>query len=254
MAIDKRIGFMGAGQMAEALARGLINKGVVTPRQITATDPVPARKELFKGLGANPVDTNLEVRGGGDRLPQPGGRQGQCKAASAAAQRQGKQHRDSIQPQQQCSKQQLSACLPSCECIWEGLTRVHSGCYSCSSWSDIRSAMALLPSREPECLAPPAGAASSTSREVGAGRRCRGKLAAAVAAGVDPHPLISWHKARDAACFMCSRSRPATLDDTQFTAYDNHAPHSAVCVVSLTACTASSPLLLPCVSPGRHVQ
>jgi pyrroline-5-carboxylate reductase len=71
MAIDKRIGFMGAGQMAEALARGLINKGVVTPRQITATDPVPARKELFKGLGANPVDTNLEVTGG-HRLPRGG--------------------------------------------------------------------------------------------------------------------------------------------------------------------------------------
>jgi hypothetical protein len=61
--VDRRIGFMGSGQMAEALAKGLINKGVVTPNQICCTDPVPARKELFKGFGAAAYDTSLEVRG-----------------------------------------------------------------------------------------------------------------------------------------------------------------------------------------------
>lgn len=59
--VDRRIGFMGSGQMAEALAKGLINKGVVLPNQICCTDPVPARKELFKGFGAAAFDTTLEV-------------------------------------------------------------------------------------------------------------------------------------------------------------------------------------------------
>lgn len=37
---DKRIGFIGAGQMAEALARGFINKGVCKAEHVFATDPV----------------------------------------------------------------------------------------------------------------------------------------------------------------------------------------------------------------------
>lgn len=59
--IDRRIGFMGSGQMAEALAKGLINKGVVTPNQICCTDPVAARRELFQSFGASAYDTTLEV-------------------------------------------------------------------------------------------------------------------------------------------------------------------------------------------------
>lgn len=61
MSLNKRIGFMGAGQMAEALARGLIDKGVVQASQICCSDPAAARKELFRSLGATPYDTNLEV-------------------------------------------------------------------------------------------------------------------------------------------------------------------------------------------------
>lgn len=34
--MDKRVGFIGAGQMAEALARGFINKGVVRADQVGA--------------------------------------------------------------------------------------------------------------------------------------------------------------------------------------------------------------------------
>lgn len=48
--------------MAEALARGLIDKGVVQASQICCSDPAAARKELFRSLGATPYDTNLEVR------------------------------------------------------------------------------------------------------------------------------------------------------------------------------------------------
>jgi pyrroline-5-carboxylate reductase len=47
--------------MAEALAKGLINKGVVTPNQICCTDPVQARRDLFRGFGAAAYDTALEV-------------------------------------------------------------------------------------------------------------------------------------------------------------------------------------------------
>ena len=36
--MDKRIGFIGAGQMAEALARAFIAQGVCKPEQIFATD------------------------------------------------------------------------------------------------------------------------------------------------------------------------------------------------------------------------
>lgn len=61
MSLNKRIGFMGAGQMAEALARGLIDKGVVHASQVCCSDPAAARKELFRSLGATPYDTNLEV-------------------------------------------------------------------------------------------------------------------------------------------------------------------------------------------------
>lgn len=61
MVLDKRIGFMGAGQMAEALARGLIDRGVVQASQICCSDPSQARKELFRGIGTTPYDTNFEV-------------------------------------------------------------------------------------------------------------------------------------------------------------------------------------------------
>eukprot|EP00879_Flechtneria_rotunda_P032720 GHRR01036006.1.p2 GENE.GHRR01036006.1~~GHRR01036006.1.p2 ORF type:complete len:112 (-),score=3.63 GHRR01036006.1:67-402(-) len=61
MSLNKRIGFMGSGQMAEALARGLIDRGVVQPSHICCSDPAQARKELFRSLGATPYDSNLEV-------------------------------------------------------------------------------------------------------------------------------------------------------------------------------------------------
>lgn len=41
--MDKRIGFIGAGQMAEALARGFIGKGVCRADQVFATDVVQVR-------------------------------------------------------------------------------------------------------------------------------------------------------------------------------------------------------------------
>lgn len=61
MALNKRVGFLGSGQMAEALARGLIDRGVVEPSQISCSDPAQARKELFRSLGATPYDSNADV-------------------------------------------------------------------------------------------------------------------------------------------------------------------------------------------------
>jgi len=61
MSLNKRIGFLGSGQMAEALARGLIDRGVVQADQICCSDPSQSRKELFRSLGATPYDSNLEV-------------------------------------------------------------------------------------------------------------------------------------------------------------------------------------------------
>lgn len=59
--LDKRIGFIGAGQMAEALARGFISKGVIKAGNIFAADPTQERKEVFRSFNTNPVDTNIAV-------------------------------------------------------------------------------------------------------------------------------------------------------------------------------------------------
>ena len=61
MALDKRIGFIGAGQMAEALARGLIAKGVSSADKMHCSDPSKERMDLFKSIGIAAYQTNLEV-------------------------------------------------------------------------------------------------------------------------------------------------------------------------------------------------
>jgi pyrroline-5-carboxylate reductase len=58
---SKRIGFIGAGQMAEALARGFINKNIIKASNVYATDIMEVRKEVFASFGANAADTNSEV-------------------------------------------------------------------------------------------------------------------------------------------------------------------------------------------------
>jgi pyrroline-5-carboxylate reductase len=59
--LNKRIGFLGAGQMAEALARGLINKGVVQADQICCNDPWAVRRDVFKSFGTVPYESNIDV-------------------------------------------------------------------------------------------------------------------------------------------------------------------------------------------------
>ncbi|KAG2454963.1 hypothetical protein HYH02_000789 [Chlamydomonas schloesseri] len=60
-ALNKRIGFLGSGQMAEALARGLMKRGLVSGDRIACNDPNPARTNLFKSFGATPYESNADV-------------------------------------------------------------------------------------------------------------------------------------------------------------------------------------------------
>ena len=42
-----RIGFLGAGKMATAMAKGLVDKGVCAATELRATDVLPAAREAF---------------------------------------------------------------------------------------------------------------------------------------------------------------------------------------------------------------
>ena len=56
------IGFIGAGRMATALARGFVNAGLVSPDNLIASDPVLAGREAFgQALGCETTDSNADV-------------------------------------------------------------------------------------------------------------------------------------------------------------------------------------------------
>lgn len=56
------LGILGAGNMAEAIARGIIRAGVLAPGQMIASDVSPLRRELFSGqLGIRAIEDNREV-------------------------------------------------------------------------------------------------------------------------------------------------------------------------------------------------
>jgi pyrroline-5-carboxylate reductase len=57
-----RLGFIGAGRMATALARGWLAAGLFRPEQILASDPVPACREAFAGgASLRTTQNNREV-------------------------------------------------------------------------------------------------------------------------------------------------------------------------------------------------
>jgi pyrroline-5-carboxylate reductase len=57
-----KIGFLGAGKMAAALAKGFINAKLVKASQLVAADPYPAAREHFADeTGAKTFATNLEA-------------------------------------------------------------------------------------------------------------------------------------------------------------------------------------------------
>ncbi len=55
------LGFVGAGNMAEAIARGAIEGGVLSAGSMIASDPSAPRKEVFEKLGIKVVASNAEV-------------------------------------------------------------------------------------------------------------------------------------------------------------------------------------------------
>jgi pyrroline-5-carboxylate reductase len=55
MLTNTKIAFIGSGAMGEAMIKGMLARGVATPHQIIASDPVPARRETMQkahGIGA----------------------------------------------------------------------------------------------------------------------------------------------------------------------------------------------------------
>jgi pyrroline-5-carboxylate reductase len=53
-----KLGFIGAGNMAEAVAKAAINQKLVTPDKIIASDTNEARRELFASMGINVTTDN----------------------------------------------------------------------------------------------------------------------------------------------------------------------------------------------------
>lgn len=62
------LAFIGAGNMAEAIARAAIGHGVVAPNAIVAADPSVKRRELFVSLGMHAVDTLGEAVAGSGQV------------------------------------------------------------------------------------------------------------------------------------------------------------------------------------------
>lgn len=57
-----KIGFLGAGKMASALAKGFVSAGIVAPDQLIASDVYEgARMAFTKDVGANATASNLDV-------------------------------------------------------------------------------------------------------------------------------------------------------------------------------------------------
>ncbi len=64
-----RVGFLGAGKMATALARGWLTAGLVSADRILASDPVPQARQAFEAeTGLRATDSNRDVVGSSDLL------------------------------------------------------------------------------------------------------------------------------------------------------------------------------------------
>jgi len=61
-----RWGFIGAGQMATAMIRGMIRSGAATPGLITASDPAETTRAALTATGVAVTDSNDEVIGRSD--------------------------------------------------------------------------------------------------------------------------------------------------------------------------------------------
>jgi pyrroline-5-carboxylate reductase len=60
--MEKRIGFIGAGNMSEALIRGIIESGLVKPEEIIAGEILPERRDyITQNIGVETTDDNILV-------------------------------------------------------------------------------------------------------------------------------------------------------------------------------------------------
>ena len=55
------LGYLGAGHMAEAIAKGAIQRGVLRPEQMVASDPNENRRSTFSALGIDTRRDNATV-------------------------------------------------------------------------------------------------------------------------------------------------------------------------------------------------
>ena len=61
MGAEFKIGFLGAGKMASALAKGFIKAGLVQANAVLASDPIDGARAAFKEFGANTTAFNPDV-------------------------------------------------------------------------------------------------------------------------------------------------------------------------------------------------
>jgi pyrroline-5-carboxylate reductase len=61
MSFQYELGFLGAGNMAEAIAKGAIKQNLLKPSQMIASDPYEPRRTLFNSIGIKALATNEEV-------------------------------------------------------------------------------------------------------------------------------------------------------------------------------------------------
>ena len=68
--LDQSIGFIGAGQMARALASGFVSSGLIAAERIAATDPVDEAAAAFQQSvpGSRTLADNASLAGGSDVL------------------------------------------------------------------------------------------------------------------------------------------------------------------------------------------
>ena len=55
------VGFIGAGNMAEAIARGMIDSELYPVQSLKASDPAKARRNVFRSMGIQASDDNLAL-------------------------------------------------------------------------------------------------------------------------------------------------------------------------------------------------
>jgi pyrroline-5-carboxylate reductase len=66
---ESRIGFLGAGRMATALARGWLAAGLVTAERVVASDPFPQARQAFQAeTRLRAIESNREVVAASDLL------------------------------------------------------------------------------------------------------------------------------------------------------------------------------------------